>query len=146
MLEISAIEDAFLNALQPLTAEGLRTLDSYADEVGTADLEAATRRLPAVFVVWAGGSVESVNQADLYTVQVLVLVCDQDLRGQKAARRGIGPSPGAYHWLDRCRELLNRSRLLPGWTPARIVREGAMSADDRMVVYQQIYEMKARMA
>jgi phage gp37-like protein len=145
-MDISAIEDAFLEALAPLKAEGLRTLDSYADEIGTAELETGTRRLPAVFVVWAGGSVESVNQADLYTVQVLVLVCDQDLRGQKAARRGIGSSPGAYHWLDRCRALLNRARLLPGWTPARLLREGAVSADDRMVVYQQIYEMKARMA
>ncbi len=144
---IKAIEDAFLAALAPLRDEGVRTLESYAEQIGVEDLRRMIQRMPAVYVVWAGSTVESANMVDTYSVKVLVLVCDQSLRGEGAARRGsAGGTPGAYHWIDRVRDLLHRRHLIQGFARVACASEGILAGDETAVVCQAVYEMTGRMA
>lgn len=146
MIEIISIEDAFLTALAPLQDVGLRTLASYADEIGIDDLQRMVTRMPSVYVVWSGSEIRVVNQQDHYTARVLVLACDANLRGESAARRGDALFPGAYHWLDRCRALLHRRHVISGWSIARCQSEGILAADRQAVVCQAIYEVVTRVA
>jgi phage gp37-like protein len=146
MIEIISIEDAFLAALAPVLKEGARTLASYAEEIGTDDIQRMVSRVPSVYVVWSGSELRIINQVDHYVARVLVLACDANLRGESAARRGDVLSPGAYHLLDRCRSLLHRKYVIPGWSIARCQSEGILAADRQAVVCQAVYEVVTRIA
>ncbi len=145
-IQIKSIEDAFVQALTPLVDQGLRTLDSYAEHLGVDDLRKMVSRVPAIYVVWSGSSIETINQVDQYASRVLVFVCDVNLRGQSAARRGDAVSPGAYAWMDKCRALLHRKHILQGWSPARCQSENILAADSSAVVLQAIYEIMTRVS
>lgn len=144
MIEIISIEDSFLAALAPVLNEGVRTLASYADEIGIDDLQRMVSRMPTIYVVWGGSDIRIVNQQDHFVAKVLVLVCTASLRGESAARRGDILSPGAYHWLDRCRALLHRKHVIPGWSIARCQSESILAADRQAVVCQAVYEVVTR--
>lgn len=145
-MTITAIEDGFLAALEPLRAEGVRTLQSYADS-GLEDIDdiaGTLRLLPAVLVVWGGLQVEQLNEMDADTEKVSILVCDRNMRGEESARRGDGASPGAYHWLDRCRALLRRRMVVSGYTPARLTASGLLAKAKGLVIYEQTHEIRRR--
>ena len=144
-MDIAAIEDGFLAALEPLRAEGVRTLDSYAGS-NIESIEDIVRLFPAILVVWGGLRVTPLNETDTDVDIVNVLVCDRNLRGEGSARRGDAVSRGVYYWLGRCRALLNRKLPVAGYAPARITGSSPLIWENgRVIIYEQTYEIRQRL-
>lgn len=147
--DIDAIEQAFLGALQPLkTAGTIRTLEPYGGQLSVENLEELILLFPAVFVMWGGMQVRELGKADGAGSGASILVCDRNLRGPGAARRGDGhsPSPGVYALLKEIRELLLRKPIVPQWFHPRLVREAplAYDPDGGLAVYEAVYELRTR--
>lgn len=147
MYEIEAIEDAFVGALQPLkTAGTVRTLETYGGQLNVEDLADLTLLFPAVYVMWNGSEISELSRLDQLVARVTLIVCEQSLRGQAAARRGAPESAGVYTILEQTRALLHRKSVLSGWTPATLTREAPLAYDQEggIAVYEAVYRMKAR--
>lgn len=139
---ISDIENGFIDTLEVLKTEGLKTLSSYSEVLRMSDVEDMVRRYPAVYVVW--NDLNARVEKDAYQISVSVIVCDKNLRGDSSARMGDGVSLGVYYWLDRCRELLHRQSPVSGCTPARLVKESPLAAEKNVAIYQATYELTRR--
>ncbi len=145
LYEIESLEDAFLNVLAPLRASGaVRTLESYGGQLEEDEIAKVTARFPAAYVIWGGSEVLHLNKVDEIHVRVSIFAADKNLRGEAAARRGASESSGAYALLSGVRNLLHRTKVRPEFTPALLVSERPLIFDSRIVVYEAVYEMKAR--
>jgi len=142
MHEFEAFEDAAIARLETLKAEGLKTLAPYAGELNTDDLEAVTILFPAIYVVAPGIAVKTINKFDDATQRLILMVADQNTRGNAAAARGDAHSPGVYHLLDRCRTLLHRRPLVAGWSPLRLTGESALvyNPESGLCIYTAEYQ------
>lgn len=140
MFRIAEIEDAFVDKLIALRQEGVRIVDSYAEELTAEDVRRLVQRLPGVFVIFGGLEIETINQVDHVKVEVLVIVCDANFRSGREARSG------AYYWLDRVRSLLHRKKVIDGFAVARCKNERILSADKQIVVCGATYEVVGRIS
>lgn len=119
MLTIDQIEDA---VVEELTDElgYLKTCKPLAEYLRD-EVEDLTVRCPAAYVVYLGGTFENLpGNAQDRTMNFLVIVMAQNLRGDEAARHGQGFERGVYEMLEDVRSTLsdetcglNISGLLP---------------------------------
>ncbi len=141
MTALADIENALLQRLSMLrvgTAEAFKTIDGLAG-TGTTRLMAWLRRRPkpAALVRYAGRKRTSTGQA----VQLSLYVAAEGLRGDGEARIGGDDVNGMHPLLDLLREALDGATLLCGCRLG-LVSESAVADDDRIVVFQQTYEVE----
>lgn len=147
MYDIKDIEDGFLAALgQLVTAGAVRTLESYGGQLDEERLEKETLRWPAVYVIWGGSEAKETNRMDALQARVSVIFCDRSLRGEAAARRGAAETSGLYSIMGQARGLLHRKRVLQGWAPASLEREGplAYTREQGIAIYEQLYVLRTK--
>lgn len=146
MHEFETIEDAVLTALQPLKQAGtVRTLDTYAGQLGEPDLRTISMRFPCLYVISQGLDISWSGALSEQTVQVSLLAAAKNLRGPGAAARGDS-IPGAYDILEAARALLHRKTIAPGWSVMRAVREAPVvyAPDTGICVYEATYEVRRK--
>lgn len=138
------IEDAILEALQPLLeAKTVKTLESYAGQLDTEDVSRITYAFPALYVAWSESKLDQGAFPDAVEGVVTILVCDGNLRGTNAARRGAPDSSGVFALLKAVRALLHRQSVLTDWGDPVWTGEHPVGIDDRkgIAVYAQTYKI-----
>jgi phage gp37-like protein len=141
------LEEAVLGALASLKHEqpGLRTLDLYTGQMEVKELTDLIPQFPCIYVVSGGLEVaESDNRGHGAEVGVMLLVGDQNRRGVRDALRGDGLSPGVYHLLARCQDLLHGKTLIQGWRSLRVRREAPLiyAPTDNICLFEALYTTK----
>ena len=139
-LTIAQIEDALLAAIGAddtlkLVAAGgwTKTLESYGGQFeGIA--EDLLVLYPCIFVLFESGQFSARTQRTVHADPLTfhVLVGDQNLRGNEAARRGGAGGIGAYAMATAMRNLLEGNKLgLDGLAPCHVTRiESELNAKD----------------
>jgi phage gp37-like protein len=144
MHEFEQLEDTVITALEPLKAQGLRTLETYTGQVEVDELEEITVRFPCIYVMVADLKLNVKNRSDIIEMGVRLIVGDRNLRGSGAAARGDATSPGVYDLLKAARDALHRKHLLNGWTPLILASEAPIIYAPKLSIclYEATYEMK----
>lgn len=145
MHEFEQLEDAVIAALEPLKAQGLRTLEAYAGQAEIDDLEEITVRFPCIYVLAAGMSNQIANNRDRCSMGLTLLIGDRNIRGSSPAARGDAGSPGVYELLKKAREALHRHKMINGWTPLFLESEESIVYTPKSSVcfYAATYETKS---
>ena len=118
-MDYSALEDAILEALEPLKNAGtVRTLDSYGGEFSPDSFGQFPIQYPALYVCIAALDSEAANMADRREITVEIHAASRNLRGEKETRRGDSRTTGAYEVMEAARSKLNR---LPLTNAGRLV-------------------------
>lgn len=143
-LTLNQIEDALLNAIKAdadlaLVANGgyVKTIESYAGQFEQA-AETLLLIFPAVFAVFVQDDYEpgTNEETEVEPMLLTVLVADQNLRGNEAARRGQAGSIGTYRMMDDLRDLLQGATLgLADLEPLQIRRRAAVVNARDLSVY-----------
>jgi phage gp37-like protein len=144
MHEFELWEDAVIAALEPLKANGLRTLEPYADQLDAEEIEEATLRFPAIYVVVGDLRIQPRNRYDEKILSVTLVVGDRNVRGSALATRGDAASPGVYNLLTLAREALHRKSLVALWPPLSCSGESvvAFAPARGICIYSASYETK----
>jgi len=139
---IEQIEDAIINALQPLKASlGVRTIKSYQGELDSEDdIKRIVRLFPAIFVVYGGSEYAEHGSRKVETINYILFVCDRSLRREEEARRGGSSNPGTYEMLNKIRDELYGSRLSLDIFPLKLLREVPIWFGRGISVYSAEYE------
>ena len=123
MHEFEELEQAAITALEPLKANGLKTLEVYSGQAEADDVEDLARmtaNFPCIYVVATGLVLAAKNRFDEEDVGLMLICGDKNLRGMDAARRGDSQSPGVYDLLSGSRDLLHRKVIAPGWSAVHL--------------------------
>jgi phage gp37-like protein len=150
MHEFQAIEDAVIEALEPLKLEGVETIEPYGgqlDQQNELELMAAQMDLfPCVYCMAGGLESAQVNLADEIGSTVVLVIADRNQRGADYAARGDSASPGVYKLLERIKLLLNRQSVIPGWKPLVREREYPViyKPAEGLCVYMAVYRAVKR--
>jgi len=141
MYSISDIEDAIIDALEPLKSLlAIRTIKSYQEELADEDTIArSTRLLPAILVVYRGSSYVSHGARKIEQMTFVIFAVDRNLRSEADARRGAD-NPGTYAILRGVRDILYGSRLGLDIFPLSLMREQAEYFGTGISVYSAEYE------
>lgn len=141
---LAQIEDGILATLNqvPISAY-IRTIDSYHGEL-EGEIDSIILRFPAIFVAFEGADYEArttSGRVQSAEVSFFVLVCDRNLRGNKAARRGEAGSVGTYRMLEDVRGLLlgKRPATLPNLAPFQLSRETDEANRKDLSIYSALY-------
>ena len=144
MHEFEQLEDAIITALEPLKAQGLRTLETYMGQVEVDELEEITIRFPCVYVMIPGLSSKAKNRSDIVEMGASLIVGDCNLKGGASAARGDATSPGVYAMLEAAKDALHRKHLLSGWALLLLVREEPIiyAPKQSICLYEATYEIQ----
>ena len=144
MHEFEQLEDAVITALEPLKAQGLRTLETYTGQVEVDELEEITVRFPCIYVMVTDLKLNVKNRSDIIEMGVSLIVGDRNLRGSGAAARGDATSPGVYDLLKAARDALHKKYLLTGWIPLMMTKEEPIiyAPKQSICLYEAMYEIK----
>jgi len=145
MHEFEAIEDAVIDTLKSLKGIGLKTLDTYSGQMDVPDLKDLEVLFPFIYVMAAGLHLESANQYDKYYAGVNLIIGDRNIRGNVAAARGDGASPGIYELLEQSRRVLHRTKVLSGWSWLIVTDEAPLvyTPEKHICIYTAEYKMQA---
>lgn len=145
MHEFEQIEDAVIEKLATLKGIGLKTLGIYSGQMNVEDMEYLMALFPCIYVIAAGLSIDDVNQYDKYQIKITLVVGDRNIRGNVAAARGDGASPGVYELLYQSRSLLNRKKLIAGWAWPIVTGEAPLiyAPEKNICIYTAEYNMQA---
>jgi len=145
MHEFEAWEDAVITALDPLKAQGLKTLEAYAGQLDVDRMEDMVIQFPCLYVL--AGPLNLADRARYldYRLQVVLIIGDHNVRGSLAAARGDASSPGVYHLLELARGQLHNKKILAKWAPLLVTSEGALvyAPESSICLYTATYETKA---
>lgn len=148
MHDFQLIEDKTIEALQPLKAEGLKTLAAYAGEldVDQEGLVDRTYAFPCVYVAAGGLSSVTENRTDTIETSVVLVIGDKNQRGAESAARGDSASPGVYRLLERIKELLHRKKVIQGWLPLILQREYPLlyNPAEGVCLYMAVYSTRSQ--
>lgn len=143
--EFETLEDATLTTLAGLMAQGLKTLEPYAGQLETSELDSITLRFPCIYVIAGPLKVQIRNRYDDKKASVVLFVGDKNIRGAEAATRGDAGSPGVYELLSLARTALHRVKVHADWSPLECSGEEvvAYSAVSKLCIYSATYETKS---
>lgn len=141
-ITIEQIEDAILSALAGLqNTHGVRDLKTYGGDLETGDdIAKAGKRWPAVYVQYTGSRYLNEGQRKIERVGFGLIVCEKNLRGEAAARRGHGSAQGAYALLQAIRSALAGSMLGLDIMPMEIQEQELVWNEAGRVIYGAGYE------
>jgi len=145
MHEFEAIEDAVITLLQPLKNIGLKTLETYSGQMNVEDMTYLITLFPCIYVIATGLRLEDANQYDKYYAGVNLIIGDRNIRGNVAAARGDGSSPGVYELLEQSRALLHRKKIITGWSWLTVTDESPLiyAPEKNICIYTATYKMQA---
>ena len=126
MHEFQQLEDAVIAALEPLKAQGLKTLAPYSGELEAEDIIGLTRLFPCVYVLAGGMSVSGEGNNSRVQIELTAFVGDRNVRGPAAAAREGTTGLGVYGVLEAARECLHGRKMLPGWLPMMLGEEAPL--------------------
>lgn len=140
--EFSVMEDAVLGALAPLKNEGLRELDLYVGQLDVDDMKEVTARFPCIFVIAGVLDVPPNEQRKRAGLTLTLIIGDRNRRSHTATVRGDSSSPGVYHLLARCRDLLHAKKIVPGWRTFRVRTEAPLmyAPKQRICLFEAVYD------
>ncbi|MDL2320769.1 DUF1834 family protein [Desulfosarcina sp. OttesenSCG-928-B08] len=135
------MENAVIAALAPLEGEGVKEISPYVGQYNVDKLEDLLPRFPSVFVAAGELVVPDSPNAGRVRLGVTLLVGDQNRRSMKDSIRGDSRSPGVYHMLARCQDLLHGKVLIPGWRSFRVASEQALVylPKERICIFNAFY-------
>jgi phage gp37-like protein len=141
------LEEAVLSVLGALVHEspGLKTLDLYTGQMEVKELTELIPQFPCIYGTSGGVEVpENDNRGHAAEVGVMLLVGDQNRRGVRDALRGDEMSPGVYHLLGRCQDLLHRKTIIPNWRSLRVRREAPLvyAPQNNICLFEALYTTK----
>lgn len=145
MHEFEAIEDAVIDKLKPLKSIGLKTLETYSGQMDVEEMAYLIPLFPCIYVIAARLRLEDANQYDKYYAGVNLIVGDSNIRGNIAAARGDGSSPGVYELLKQSRVLLHRKKIIPGWSWLIVTDEAPLiyAPKQNICIYTAEYKTQA---
>jgi phage gp37-like protein len=114
MHEFEELEQIILDTLEPLKAQGIKTLDLYAGQAEAEDIEELARMIrlfPCVYVIATGLVLVHKDRYDEEDIGVMLIIGDKNLRGTEAARLGDSTSMGVYDILEKTEGLLHRQKI-----------------------------------
>lgn len=140
--EFKIMEDAILGALAPLKNEGLKELDLYVGQLDVDDLDKLTVRFPCIFVIAGALNIPLNEQRKRAGMTLTLIVGDRNRRSHQTVVRGDSTSPGVYHLLKRCRDLLHTKKIVPGWRSFRVNTEAPLlyAPKQRICLFEAIYD------
>ncbi|MGD8388944.1 MAG: DUF1834 family protein [Desulfobacteraceae bacterium] len=144
MHEFEETETAALAALEPLKAQGLKTLEILAGQLDVDELEDITQNFPFIYIKAAPLRSETQNRVDRLDVTLLLFVGDCNERGGSAPVLGDATSPGVYALLDGARELLHRKRIASDWQPAERMTEDFLAGNHSAGLYVYVAQYRMR--
>ena len=119
MHEIEELEQIVLNILEPLKAQGVKTLELYAGQAEADDIEELakmTKLFPCVYVIATGLSLTNKDRYDEEDIGVMLIIGDRNLRGTEYAKSGSATNVGVYEILEQSERLLHRKKIHPSGT------------------------------
>jgi len=146
MHEFEELEQIVLDTLEPLKAQGVKTLDLYAGQAEADDIEELARMtllFPCVYVVATGLALTRKDRYDEEDIGIMLLVGARNLRGTDAARLGDSTSLGVYDILEGTEVLLHRQKIHP--SGALFLRSAAplyLAPKKGLCFYAARYEFK----
>jgi hypothetical protein len=132
-------DDALASRLKDQVAE-LRTIACYAGELDEEAMQQiAAERLPAVYTIYAGATLERPNDDERDRLaQWMILLAVAALRGRDEATRSDSRGAGAYSLLRAITEAVDGARLPDNAAPASIVTEERFVGEMGKVMLYQI--------
>lgn len=146
MHEFEELEQIVLDTLEPLKAQGVKTLELYAGQAEADDIEELaklTLLFPCVYVVATGLALTWKDRYDEEDIGIMLLIGDRNLRGTEAARLGDSTSMGVYEILEATEALLHRQKIHP--SGAMFLRSAAplyLAPKKGLCFYAARYEFK----
>ncbi|MDW7643449.1 MAG: hypothetical protein SCI25_00240 [Desulfuromonadales bacterium] len=133
------IEDQCHAALEPLKAEGLKTLKSYGGEFSPDSFGLFPITFPALMYCVTGFENEVRGSLDVQDLEIEVYAAARDLRGEDEARQG------AYATTELARGKLNRLPI-PGAGRLVLKRERIVgySRQLNLCVMRAVYHLRAQ--
>ena len=126
MHEFQQLEDAVIAALEPLKAQGLKTLAPYSGELEAEDIISITRLFPCVYVLSGGMKANAEGRNTRAEMEITAFVGDRNVRGSAAAAREGTTGIGVYGMLEAVRKQLHGKNVLPGWLPMMLDEEAPL--------------------
>ena len=114
MHELEELEQVILTVLEPLKAQGIKTLELYAGQVdsdGMKELAKTTAKFPCIYVLAAGFSLVNKIKYDEEDIMVMLIIGERNLRGSDAAKLGDANSLGVYDILELTESKLHRKKI-----------------------------------
>jgi phage gp37-like protein len=114
MHEFEELEQIVLDTLEPIKAQGVKTLELYAGQAEANDIEELARMtllFPCVYVVATGLALTWKDRYDEEDIGTMLIVGARNLRGTGAARLGDSTSLGVYEILEATEALLHRQKI-----------------------------------
>ena len=138
------IEDALIDAIKQAMPY-LRYVDTYQGELDEKSISQFVISFPAVLIYMERADYTDRGYPKKWLdIQYTILVCDKNLRGNKAARQGDSSNPGAYKMLDDVFEAIFCKTLgLNDIQEFDIESEEALINSSRVSVYAATYKTKA---
>jgi hypothetical protein len=95
-------------------------------------------------VVATGLNQQDRNRYGAYDMALNLIVGDRHVRGAAMATRGDGQSPGVFELLMAARVRLHNKRIISGWAPLSLVREGPLvyAPKQKICIYTAVYGTK----
>jgi hypothetical protein len=114
MHEFEELEQIVLDVLDPLKAQGLKTLELYAGQAEAGDIDELARMtvfFPCVYVVATGLTLTWKSRHDDEDIGIMLIIGDRHLRGTGEARLGDANALGVYALLEMTEEKLHRQKI-----------------------------------
>lgn len=141
--ELSQIEDAVMVTLEPLKASyGIRAIETYSGNIEFAkSLADIAARLPVIWVAGESMEITPVNRDDQVVAELTIMVADRNARGPVDAQAG---NFGVFAILQAIRGLLNRKRILSGWSALAWKKDASIIVAPRnsLCIYASTYITK----
>lgn len=148
-ITVAQIEDAILDAIRTDSALGLVTnggyskmIENYAGQFELENVQDIIVMFPAIFVVFVQGEYRADTNEESFTkLTFTILVADENLRGNVAARRGGVAGIGTYRMMQDIRNVLQGKQLgIEGMGPMQMVRQVAVVNIPTMSIYAMEFE------
>jgi phage gp37-like protein len=141
-MKIEDLEDTLIETVKTAMPY-LRYVDTYQGELDEANIIQFVKNFPAVLIYMEES--KYLNRAwplKWQSVDITILVCDKNLRGNKSARRGDTTNPGAYRILQDLFDALFSKDLGLAIDPFDVISERALINSSRLAVYAASYKTK----
>ncbi|MEW5745281.1 MAG: phage protein Gp37 [Nitrospirota bacterium] len=141
-MRIEDLEDKLIETVKTAMPY-LRYVDTYQGELDETNIVQFVKNFPAVLIYMEES--RYLNRAwplKWQSVEITILVCDRNLRGNKSARRGDRSNPGTYGMLQDLFDTLFGKDLGLAMDALDILSETALINTSKLAVYAARYKTK----
>jgi len=140
-------EQGVIGQLAHMLETGLKTLDMYAGQMETGEMDDLTVQFPCIFTIITKITAETENRLDFGEMELQLIIGDRNLRGHESAMHGDGDSPGVYSLMQSAYDALHNTKLIHHWLPLQMI--SAMPwiyrPTDGLCIWAQTYNIKGNL-